>query len=54
MPPRDATPPDMAAPPITGVPAAFDHPNDRAQFRRPAHQPGVELYRIRWDAIDVG
>jgi len=45
MQPLDAAPPDMAAPPITGVPAAFDHPNDRAQFRRPAHQPGVELYR---------
>ncbi|MGN6657839.1 MAG: AraC family ligand binding domain-containing protein, partial [Achromobacter mucicolens] len=41
----DAAPHDMAAPPITGVPAAFDHPNDRAQFRRPAHQPGIELYR---------
>lgn len=30
---------------LTGVPEAFDHPNDRAQFRRAAHQPGVELYR---------
>lgn len=45
MQPLDAAPPGSAAPPITGVPAAFDHPNDRAQFRRPAHQPGVELYR---------
>jgi len=27
------------------VPEAFDHPDDRAQFRRVAHQPGVELYR---------
>ncbi|AVJ27795.1 AraC family transcriptional regulator [Achromobacter spanius] len=43
--PRNAAIPDPAAPPITGVPAAFDHPNDRAQFRRVAHQPGVELYR---------
>ncbi|MGE8634065.1 MAG: AraC family ligand binding domain-containing protein, partial [Achromobacter piechaudii] len=32
-------------PALTGVPEAFDHPNDRAQFRRAAHQPGVELYR---------
>ncbi|WP_313621921.1 AraC family transcriptional regulator [Achromobacter sp.] len=32
-------------PAITGVPEAFDHPDDRAQFRRVAHQPGVELYR---------
>lgn len=23
----------------------FDHPNDRAEFRRAPHQPGVELYR---------
>ncbi|MFF7397705.1 AraC family ligand binding domain-containing protein [Achromobacter sp. NPDC008082] len=30
---------------MTGVPAAFDHPNDRAEFRHAAHQPGVELYR---------
>ncbi|QVQ27824.1 AraC family transcriptional regulator [Achromobacter deleyi] len=36
---------DPAAPTITGVPDAFDHPNDRAQFRHAAHQPGVELYR---------
>lgn len=43
--PRAAATPHPAAPPITGVPAAFDHPNDRAQFRRAAHQPGVELYR---------
>lgn len=34
-----------AAPVLTGVPAAFDHPNDRAEFRHAAHQPGVELYR---------
>jgi len=43
--PRAAAIPDPAAPPLTGVPAAFDHPGDRAQFRRAAHQPGVELYR---------
>ena len=43
--PRAAATPDPAAPPLTGVPAAFDHPGDRAQFRRAAHQPGVELYR---------
>ncbi len=30
---------------IAGVPQAFDHPNDRAEFRRPAHRPGIELYR---------
>ncbi len=28
-----------------GVPQAFDHPHDRAEFRRPAHRDGVELYR---------
>lgn len=32
-------------PPLAGVPQAFDHPNDRAQFRRPAHRPAIELYR---------
>jgi len=37
--------PTPDAPALTGVPAAFDHPNDRAEFRRAAHQPGVELYR---------
>lgn len=36
---------DAGASVLTGVPAAFDHPNDRAEFRRAAHQPGVELYR---------
>lgn len=36
---------DPGAPAIAGVPDAFDHPNDRAQFRLAAHQPGVELYR---------
>lgn len=40
-----AAPSDPGAPALTGVPAAFDHPNDRAEFRRTAHQPGVELYR---------
>lgn len=24
---------------------AFEHPQDRAQFRRPAHREGIELYR---------
>lgn len=28
-----------------GVPAHFDHACDRAEFRRPAHRAGVELYR---------
>jgi len=37
--------PTPGAPVLTGVPAAFDHPNDRAEFRHAAHQPGVELYR---------
>ncbi|UTA54825.1 AraC family transcriptional regulator [Lysobacter soli] len=27
------------------MPEHFDHPLDRAQFRRPAHRDGVELYR---------
>lgn len=30
---------------MQGVPEHFDHPLDRAQFRRPAHRDGVELYR---------
>jgi AraC-like DNA-binding protein len=30
---------------MDGVPAQFDSPRDRAEFRRPAHRPGVELYR---------
>lgn len=30
---------------MQGVPERFDHPQDRAQFRRPAHRAGVELYR---------
>lgn len=30
---------------ISGVPAAFDQPIDRAEFRRPVARPGVELYR---------
>ena len=29
---------------MAGVPT-FDHPDDRAEFRRPGHRPGVELYR---------
>ena len=27
------------------VPDHFDHPLDAAEFKRPAHRPGVELYR---------
>lgn len=30
---------------MQGVPTAFDHGVDRAEFRRPAHRGGVELYR---------
>ena len=30
-----------------GVPAQFPHLSDRAEFKRPAHRPGVELYRAR-------
>ena len=45
MPRADTVSSAPAAPAITGVPAAFDHPDDRAQFRIAAHQPGVELYR---------
>lgn len=30
---------------MQGVPEAFDDPADRAEFRRPAGRPGVELYR---------
>ncbi|KAG1244581.1 hypothetical protein G6F65_021722 [Rhizopus arrhizus] len=36
---------EPGAPVLTGVPAAFDHPHDRAEFPHAAHQPGVELYR---------
>lgn len=32
---------------MQGVPDQFDHPADRAEFRRPAHRTGVELYRAR-------
>lgn len=28
-----------------GVPQSFDHPLDRAEFKRPVHRDGVELYR---------
>lgn len=45
MHPAHAVPPDLAAPAMPGVPAAFDHPGDRAEFRQPPHLPGVELYR---------
>ncbi len=30
---------------MPGVPPEFEHPRDRAEFRRPAHRPGIELYR---------
>lgn len=30
---------------MQGVPQRFEHPQDRAQFRRPAHRAGIELYR---------
>ncbi|MEH6417731.1 AraC family transcriptional regulator [Pseudomonas sp. CGJS7] len=30
---------------MQGVPAQFDNAFDAAQFRQPAHRPGVELYR---------
>ena len=30
---------------MNGVPLAFDHRTDRAEFRRPAHRAGIELYR---------
>jgi len=30
---------------VHAVPDPFDHPQDTAEFRRPAHRPGVELYR---------
>jgi AraC-like DNA-binding protein len=30
---------------MDGVPHSFDHAPDRAEFRRPAHRAGIELYR---------
>ena len=45
MRPDSAASSEPGAPVLAGVPAAFDHPNDRAEFRHAAHQPGVELYR---------
>ena len=30
---------------MEAVPDHFDHPLDAAEFKRPAHRPGVELYR---------
>lgn len=30
---------------MQAVPEQFDHPADRAEFRRPTHRAGVELYR---------
>lgn len=45
LPSARGAPAAPAEPTIAGVPQAFDHPNDRAEFRRQAHRPGVELYR---------
>ncbi|MBV8045677.1 MAG: AraC family transcriptional regulator [Paludibacterium sp.] len=41
------TPTDAGAgsPLMPGVPAQFDSPEDRAEFRRSCQRPGVELYR---------
>jgi len=30
---------------MSGVPEAFESPDDAAEFKRPAHRPGIELYR---------
>lgn len=30
---------------INGVPEVFEHAGDAAEFMRPAHRPGIELYR---------
>lgn len=30
---------------MQAVPDQFDHPLDAAEFKRPAHRPGIELYR---------
>ena len=30
---------------FSGVPEAFEHAGDAAEFKRPPHRPGVELYR---------
>ena len=35
----------MTAACMPGVPAVFEHATDRAEFTRPAHRAGVELYR---------
>jgi AraC-like DNA-binding protein len=35
----------MAEPLPSGVPEAFEHACDRAEFKRPPHRPGIELYR---------
>ncbi|WP_454694965.1 AraC family ligand binding domain-containing protein [Achromobacter aegrifaciens] len=43
--PADHASSDPAAPVMPGVPQAFEHPGDRAEFRQAAHLPGVELYR---------
>ena len=45
MRPADHALSDLAAPVMPGVPQAFEHPGDRAEFRQAAHLPGVELYR---------
>ena len=33
------------APAISGVPEAFEHAGDAAEFKRPTHREGIELYR---------
>ena len=38
-------PPTNPRPPWRACRTTFDHPDDRAEFRRPGHRPGVELYR---------
>lgn len=35
------------AKPVHGVPDRFDHDGDHAEFRRPAHRAGIELYHAR-------
>jgi len=32
---------------MQAVPERFEHPGDRAEYRRPAHRAGIELYRAR-------
>lgn len=35
----------MAADAFSGVPEVFESPRDAVEFKRPAHRPGIELYR---------